>query len=218
MTILSAMDITKYIVSQYPQIKDLTNLKIQKLLYYAQGFYLAFTGEKLFSETIEAWTHGPVVKEVYQEIKKNHESYDILNFEPPTNLFSWNLNKKIFLDRLIEIRGTYTALELREKTHQELPWVKFYKENSYDNDISLDCLEEYFSSQLEEFGSQWMFKDLDQTISLLDSEEDNPFGYSDELLELAKRKNSEDLETNITDEEKEKMVKEMAIQLSKFTD
>jgi uncharacterized phage-associated protein len=46
-----------------PDIGDvISNLKLQKLLYYAQGFYLAIYGKALFEEDIVAWEHGPVVR------------------------------------------------------------------------------------------------------------------------------------------------------------
>ena len=41
-----------------------SNLKLQKLLYYVQGFHLAVFGEPLFEEEIEAWMYGPVVPSV----------------------------------------------------------------------------------------------------------------------------------------------------------
>ena len=49
----------------------MTNLRLQKLLYFAQGWYLARYGKPLFSDEIEAWTYGPVVPEVYQTYKPN---------------------------------------------------------------------------------------------------------------------------------------------------
>src|SRR4051794_29818552 len=48
---------------------NITHLKLQKLLYYAQGFHLAIQGEPLFAEPIEAWEHGPVVCRVYHKVK-----------------------------------------------------------------------------------------------------------------------------------------------------
>lgn len=44
---------------------DLTNMKINKLLYFAQGHYLREYGEPLFDDGIEAWDHGPVIPAVY---------------------------------------------------------------------------------------------------------------------------------------------------------
>lgn len=47
----------------------MTNLRLQKLLYFAQGWYLARFGKALFNEPIEAWPYGPVVPEVYSQYK-----------------------------------------------------------------------------------------------------------------------------------------------------
>ena len=47
----------------------ISNLKLQKLLYYAQGCVLAITGNILFNDDIEAWEHGPVVPTIYHLYK-----------------------------------------------------------------------------------------------------------------------------------------------------
>jgi uncharacterized phage-associated protein len=44
---------------------ELTHLKIQKMLYFAQGWYLAYHNVPLFEDPIEAWKYGPVVRSVY---------------------------------------------------------------------------------------------------------------------------------------------------------
>ncbi|MDR1041744.1 MAG: DUF4065 domain-containing protein [Deltaproteobacteria bacterium] len=44
---------------------DLTHLKLQKLLYFAQGWHLAYYDVPLFEDPIEAWKYGPVVRSVY---------------------------------------------------------------------------------------------------------------------------------------------------------
>ena len=49
----------------YEVYEKITHLKLQKLLYYAQGISLAIHDKPLFRENIVAWPHGPVVKEVY---------------------------------------------------------------------------------------------------------------------------------------------------------
>src|SRR4051812_7079696 len=48
---------------------NISNLKLQKFLYYAQGFHLAMFGVKLFDEPVKAWTHGPVVESIYHKYK-----------------------------------------------------------------------------------------------------------------------------------------------------
>ena len=68
---LSALDISLYFIQLASKIdeNDLTNLKLQKLLYLAQGRYMAKTGKQLFSDQIEAWSLGPVVRTVYDTYK-----------------------------------------------------------------------------------------------------------------------------------------------------
>ena len=46
------------------------NLKLQKLVYYAQAWHLALRDVPLFEEDFEAWVHGPVIPALYQEYKK----------------------------------------------------------------------------------------------------------------------------------------------------
>ena len=49
---------------------EITQLKLQKLLYYAKGLHMRNSdGLPLFPERMEAWAHGPVVVDVYHDVK-----------------------------------------------------------------------------------------------------------------------------------------------------
>src|SRR5689334_12279943 len=64
----SAMDVAKFLIylSACEDEPDyVSHLRLQKLLYYVQGWSLALRGKPMFVERIEAWAHGPVVKNVY---------------------------------------------------------------------------------------------------------------------------------------------------------
>jgi uncharacterized phage-associated protein len=66
----SALTIAKWFIAwAEAEEEELSNLKLQKLLYYAQGHHLARFGHALFEEPIQAWSHGPVVPGVYHEYK-----------------------------------------------------------------------------------------------------------------------------------------------------
>lgn len=100
----------------------MTNLKLNKLLYYAQGVFLARTGKPLFSNRIEAWKHGPVIPEVYQKYKvcgKNpispsEKDIDRSKFDDQ----EW----ETLLDVMREL-GQYTGATLVTLTHQPgTPW------------------------------------------------------------------------------------------------
>ena len=83
----SALDIaTWFIYKTNSEVKEhsndddiyegITHLKLQKLLYYAQGISLALLDEALFKEKILTWPHGPVVNEVY-DVYKDYGKRDI---------------------------------------------------------------------------------------------------------------------------------------------
>ena len=59
----TVFDVAKYIAEK---TGELTAMKLQKLVYYAEAWNLAWDGEPLFSENFEAWANGPVVPELYQ--------------------------------------------------------------------------------------------------------------------------------------------------------
>jgi len=48
---------------------DITPMKLQKMMYFLHGWYMAITGEKLIDEGFARWTYGPVVPSVYRELK-----------------------------------------------------------------------------------------------------------------------------------------------------
>jgi uncharacterized phage-associated protein len=70
---LSCHEVADYLLAKAAAEEEgnelISNLKLQKLLYYAQGVHLALHDVALFPEEIQAWMHGPVVPEVYQKYK-----------------------------------------------------------------------------------------------------------------------------------------------------
>lgn len=119
----------------------ISNLKLQKLLYYAQGSFLAVTGSPLFDDPIVAWQHGPVVESVYHEYKKNGSNgipfNDDFNFDTFTNDEN-NLLKEVY-----ETFGQYSAWKLRNMTHNETPW----KSTHQNSTISQDIIKDYFKKE-----------------------------------------------------------------------
>ena len=79
----SAVDVARYFLAQSDDDAGdiISNLKLQKLLYYAQGVTLALTGKPLFSDPIEAWQHGPVVPSVYRLYKVAAGHPNLIGFD-----------------------------------------------------------------------------------------------------------------------------------------
>lgn len=118
----------------------ISNLKLQKLLYYAQGCYLGLKDEKLFNEDILAWEHGPVVDEVYQTYKEfggkpiqvEQGDFDFENYKPIQQ----------FLESIYAHFGKYSAWGLRNMTHEEDPW----KNTPQSQVINTDLIKSYFKA------------------------------------------------------------------------
>ena len=130
-----------------PEIGDaITNLKLQKLLYYSQGFVLAITGKSLFVQPIFAWEHGPVVKEVYDHYK-SFKANGIEPEEKGLKYYKELKDKKLdeIIDEVWEVYGQFSAWKLRNITHSEPPWQATPK----GCEISLDSLHEYFKTRLK---------------------------------------------------------------------
>jgi len=64
----TANDIAKYIICTFHEAGDqITNMKVQKLLYYVQGCHLGLYGTPAFAGEFQAWKYGPVEPSVYSE-------------------------------------------------------------------------------------------------------------------------------------------------------
>ncbi|WP_426307764.1 Panacea domain-containing protein [Acidovorax facilis] len=119
---------------------DLSNLKLQKLLYYAQGFHLALFDRPLFESDIRAWTHGPVVADVYHAYK-HYGSSPIPRAE--FDMESLSREEQDLLAEVYQVYGQYSAWKLRNMTHDEAPWVAAYAQGP-DSIISRGAMRDFF--------------------------------------------------------------------------
>ena len=121
------------------------NLKLQKLLYYAQGFYLALFGQPLFDSLIEAWRHGPVCPAVYHKYKNNKGNLICApkDFEP---ILVFSPEQIEFLDEVYDVFGQFSAWKLRNMTHDEPPWANNEINTSQ---ISVDEMADYFKTRVK---------------------------------------------------------------------
>jgi uncharacterized phage-associated protein len=112
------------------------HMKLQKLVYIAHGWHLAVTGLPLFSNRIEAWTYGPVIPDLYGELKNwGHKPISHYRIERPgqdDEDHVWVMldpdptrmtESGVVLDQVWIGYGRLAALQLSSLTHQEgTPW------------------------------------------------------------------------------------------------
>lgn len=129
------------ILMNFEDSEYITNLKLQKLLYYAQGFCLAKMDTPLFEEDFLAWEHGPVIRKIYDKYKANGANG--IKYEEDFKVDIDFETEKI-LEEVYEKYGQYTAWKLRNMTHEEKPW----QETPRNEVISKDRIEEYFKLKI----------------------------------------------------------------------
>lgn len=127
--------IIEYILNGFDEI---TPLALQKLLYYCQGFYIAFFGDYLFNDDCQAWVRGPVYPDVYEKYKPYGCSpIEQLDFEDIEFL---DEEKKVFLDVIMKFFGYYSGDALAKMTHLETPWLNSRK-GIPDNERSIELID-----------------------------------------------------------------------------
>ena len=143
----NAIDIANYFLSLgSEEAGDLiSNLKLQKLLYYAQGFHLALFGTSLFNDEIEAWAHGPVVASVYRKYKRHGAQGIPVSIDVDFSQYTEETKK--LLDEVYSVYGQFSAWKLRDMTHNEPPWKDAYK--TPNSVIGQDSMSRYFSTRIK---------------------------------------------------------------------
>lgn len=140
----SALTVARYIIDRCNENnRTISNLKLQKMLYFVQAEFLVEKGKACFSEKIQAWNFGPVVPEVYQRYKV----YGAANIPSSRRLARSTIiseaDKKI-IDNMIDECADYSASELVEITHRQKPWKQAYEEGP-NTVISCAKIKEYFT-------------------------------------------------------------------------
>ncbi|MEQ8156956.1 MAG: type II toxin-antitoxin system antitoxin SocA domain-containing protein [Clostridiaceae bacterium] len=137
-----AIDIAKYIINKCIDFgRPVSNLQLQKILYYVQGEFMSQTdGEVLFKDDIKAWKYGPVVPSVYYEYN-NYSSSDITTRQSDVELEDEERN---IIDPIIEEMSRLSAWALVQKTHSESPWMDTYAPNR-DEVITIEKMQETYN-------------------------------------------------------------------------
>jgi len=135
----------------------LTNLSMQKLVYFAYGWIMGYTNERLFYDRIEAWRHGPVVPSLYHQLKQyghNQISRKLVDYDyDKKEFFSWNIRKETALRKMMrKVWNRYKALPpqaMTALTHKPgTPWSETVARSGYNAGISDELIFNHFSEIL----------------------------------------------------------------------
>lgn len=147
---ITASILAKYILAlakrdaeQSGETSDITPVKLQKLLYYCQGYHLALTGRPLFADVIEAWDLGPVVASVYGEYKQY--SKQSIPFDTAEANIYMDASTANIIEMAWRDKSAWSATRLSQMTHDEPAWSEAY-ELERNAPLSLSTMRDYFYS------------------------------------------------------------------------
>lgn len=138
----TAIDVAKFIFDEHG---SMTTMKLQKLAYYSQAWSLVWDDAPLFTDRIEAWANGPVIKSLY-DLHKGKYSIDSWPHGDVSSLTSAN---KETITAVLDAYADYSALELSNLSHSEKPWIDARKNldpsERGNSEITLESMADYFT-------------------------------------------------------------------------
>ena len=148
MATLTCFDVADYFLTLANEdVGDsISNLKLQKLVYFCQAWSLVWDEESLFNERIEAWANGPVIRDLYN-LHKGAFKIDALRVGDPSHLTK---DQKDTIDAVLDALGDKTAQWLSDLSHIDGAWEKtrdgLPEGCPCDRPIPLALIHEYYSS------------------------------------------------------------------------
>ena len=143
----SAIKVSQYIIKYSNENNlNISNLKLQKLLYFIQSHFLIQKNEICFTDEIKACDLGPIVQDVYDEYKRfgaGNIPFVFVSYEISKDSIKENDRKLI--EEVIDEFSTFTASELSDLIKSQDPWIKTYKRGKKVN-IDTKLLKEFFTN------------------------------------------------------------------------
>lgn len=133
----TAMQIAEYTINKCTRDgKYISNLSLQKILYYIQIHFLKKDKNPIFTDDIEAWQFGPVVPKVYYRYCGFGSSPILLSY--PDLILDNEVKND--LNEIIEEKREINPWKLVDDTHKENgPWETVYEKGCH-NVIPLDIM------------------------------------------------------------------------------
>jgi len=127
-------------------INDVSPMKLQKLLYLANGWHLAIFDKPLVKEKVQAWKFGPVFPSLYRDFKR----YGNQPIDPFWEDYNYSIGQDQpvvdLLDAVLDKYGHLSAIQLSRLTHQEeTPWSRTW-DGTPDKSIPDELIAEHFRS------------------------------------------------------------------------
>lgn len=129
-----------------------THKKLQKLCYYAQAWGYVFNNVPMFGSDFEAWSHGPVNRQLWDALKSY--TYRELDQNVFDNIAKTITDKDVLetLEQVWATYGGYSGFELARLSRTETPWLETRKDYApwepCTDIIDPEIMKKYYSALL----------------------------------------------------------------------
>lgn len=137
--VYSANDIATFILCWFAsRDKNITNLKLQKLLYFCEAYYMNLTGKsQLFDDNFNALTYGPVALNVYNRYKSFLNHPIVINQDECRDIDNPDVKQSV--EKTCEFFGNFSSSYLVALTHlKNSPWNKVWHKNGETSNYGKD--------------------------------------------------------------------------------
>ncbi|ORA07760.1 Panacea domain-containing protein [Mycobacterium arosiense] len=119
MTETTAVDVAQYV---YDRLGWVDAWRLEKLVYFAQAWHLAWDGRPLFDEDFEAWPDGPVERNLHR-VNKYYRDHHVSTTLPGASRDTLDAHARAIIDAVLAYYGRIPRAQLIELTHADSPWL-----------------------------------------------------------------------------------------------
>ena len=140
----NALEVARYIIYHEEQAgRPVSNLRLQKLLYFVQAKFLVEKNEPCFTQKMEAWNFGPVVPKVYKAYR--YYGNTPIPCEDESDDFSIRRSDRKIIDSMLDSCSQYATSTLVDITHGQDPWIHAHQTD--DRIITPFSIYSYFTGK-----------------------------------------------------------------------
>lgn len=153
--IINCTHLASYIIAKKG---PMSQLKVQKLLYYIEAWHLVFFNHSIIKDDFEAWVHGPVCRPVWHAIKDHSKLYDLVTVKDRQRCIERVKNTLLkeqleLIGDVLKEYGNKTDYYLECLTHDEYPWIEarrgLKKDDIGKNAISKKTMKRFYENMLD---------------------------------------------------------------------
>lgn len=149
MAVSSLAVANKFLNLAHQEGLQLTNMQLQKLVFFAHGYHMAIEGDPLYSDETKAWPFGPVIPNLYKHLQKYGRSSVTAQLPTSETLDDDQIS---VIDAVWDAYKEYDAWRLSDISHRKgSPWEQTWSKNNFGH-IDSEIIRRYYCELLEKAG------------------------------------------------------------------